>query len=111
LIRHDLILLFDTQADRLGRINDSDRIFPVRPVSGRVLRFMIRSPDTLLFRRDIMEACWCKWGFVVEDNSLSQANNGLRQPLALLDPTSIYIKTVQRIGYCFLAKVRAARND
>ncbi|SAL05203.1 DNA-binding transcriptional activator CadC [Caballeronia calidae] len=98
--------LFDPTQDRLVDLMGQIDSVMLKPVASRLLRILAHSPKTLLHREHLLDEGWRSFGFEVSENSLNQVMCALRTAFQALDPQETYIRTVPRIGYCFLASVR-----
>ncbi|WP_455289984.1 winged helix-turn-helix domain-containing protein [Cupriavidus necator] len=99
---------FEVASNRIFSTGDSAASF-IKPVSSRLLLIMCQHPGVVLRRRHLIDALWTSQGMVVSDNSLNQAVCNLRDSFYKVDPQRLYIKTLPRIGYVFLANVEAHR--
>jgi diguanylate cyclase (GGDEF)-like protein len=98
--------LFDVEQDRLLDLTGQCTGTVLKPVAARLLAIMMRTPRTVLRRRQLFDEGWRRFGFEVCDNSLNQVVCTLRNTFESLHPGHPYIKTIPRIGYCLLAEVR-----
>lgn len=98
--------LFDVEQDRLVDLTGQCSGMVLKPVAARLLAIMVRTPQTVLRRRQLFDEGWRSFGFEVCDNSLNQVMCTLRSTFEVLHPGQPYIKTIPRIGYCLLAQVR-----
>jgi DNA-binding winged helix-turn-helix (wHTH) protein len=99
-------VIFDTLNDQLFTADCEGPVSVLAPLHARVLWHFANHPRMLLPRRQIFDQCWNVYGMEVCDNSLNQAVHKLRDAFHVVDPASIYIKTVPRIGYALLAEIR-----
>jgi Tol biopolymer transport system component/DNA-binding winged helix-turn-helix (wHTH) protein len=75
-----------------------------------VLRKLLESAGTLVSREDLHAALWPADTFVDFDTSLNTAIKRLREVLGDSADTPVFIETVPRRGYRFLAPVQVIRN-
>jgi Tol biopolymer transport system component/DNA-binding winged helix-turn-helix (wHTH) protein len=75
-----------------------------------VLRKLLEGSGTLVSREDLHAALWPADTFVDFDTSLNTAIKRLREVLGDSADVPVFIETVPRRGYRFLAPVRALRN-
>lgn len=102
--------LLDTAHNRLIDLEDTKCSATLQSVDMRLLSILVRSPHTLLRRQHLLHEGWRVYGFEVCENSLTQVICRLRGAFQELHPERTYIKTVPRIGYCFMADVRSAEE-
>lgn len=74
----------------------------ISSVCARLLIFLRKHPNVLVSRKELIDAVWSDYGFVVSTNSLNQAICALRAALGEIGVDNVGIKTVPRIGYCLL---------
>lgn len=84
---------------------DRGRIFPVAPVASRLMLYLCCHPNLIVKRKDIFQAVWEDFGFEVSQGSINQTIFVLRSALDDVGVGSDCIRTIPRIGYCFLAEV------
>ena len=75
-----------------------------------VLRKLLESAGTVVSREDLHAALWPADTFVDFDTSLNSAIKRLREVLGDSADTPVFIETVPRRGYRFLAPVQVIRN-
>ncbi len=78
-------------------------VLPVEPRAFRVLLYLLRNPQRLITKGELLQAGWDD--VVVTENSLARAILKLRQCLGDDAKSPEYIETVSRIGYRFVASV------
>jgi Tol biopolymer transport system component/DNA-binding winged helix-turn-helix (wHTH) protein len=76
---------------------------PVEPKAFRVLLFLLRNPERLVTKDEILQEVWSDYS--VSDNSLTRSIATLRRLLGDDSRDPRYIATVQTIGYRFLSPV------
>jgi TolB-like protein/DNA-binding winged helix-turn-helix (wHTH) protein len=79
----------------------------LRPKSFDVLHYLVRHPQRLVSREELIEAVWPR--VVVIDNSLTQCLIEIRK--ALGDDDKTMVRTVQRRGYVFDLPVQVVEPD
>lgn len=79
--------------------------FPVAPVASRLLLYFCCHPNLIVRRKDIFQAVWEDFGFEVSQGSINQTIFVLRSALDAVGVGADCIRTIPRIGYCFLAEV------
>jgi TolB-like protein/DNA-binding winged helix-turn-helix (wHTH) protein/Tfp pilus assembly protein PilF len=79
----------------------------LRPKSFDVLLYLVRHPQRLVSREELIEAVWPR--VVVIDNSLTQCLIEIRK--ALGDDGKTMVRTVQRRGYLFDVPVRVVEPE
>jgi DNA-binding winged helix-turn-helix (wHTH) protein/Tfp pilus assembly protein PilF len=73
----------------------------------QALLIFLERPGELISKDELFTRLWPD--AVVEENNLSQQIAALRRALAAGDPDGVYVETVPRRGYRFVAPVSAAR--
>ena len=79
---------------------------PVEPKAFRVLLFLLRNPDRLIKKDEILNAVWedCS----VSDNSLTRSIATIRRLLGDDSRKPRYIETLATVGYRFICKVEVS---
>jgi DNA-binding winged helix-turn-helix (wHTH) protein/tetratricopeptide (TPR) repeat protein len=80
-----------------------DRPLPLTPKLLDLLFHLLERPATLVTKEELLDAVWP--GANVTDNALAQAVSELRDALGDSPQTPIYIRTIARRGYRFVAPV------
>ena len=83
-------------------------VLPVEPKAFRVLLFLLRNPQKLITKEELLDAVW--GDTAVSENSLTRSIALLRRLLADDTHEPRYIATVPTIGYRFLCNVRVAEG-
>jgi Tol biopolymer transport system component/DNA-binding winged helix-turn-helix (wHTH) protein len=78
-------------------------VLPVEPKTFRVLLFLLRNPQKLIAKEELLNAVW--GDAVVTDSSLTRTITQLRRLLGDDIRNPRYIETVPTVGYRFLYKV------
>jgi Tol biopolymer transport system component/DNA-binding winged helix-turn-helix (wHTH) protein len=83
-------------------------VLPVEPKTFRVLLYLLRNPQKLIAKEELLNAVW--GDAVVTDSSLTRTIAQLRRLLGdeIRDPR--YIETVATVGYRFLYKVEISED-
>ena len=82
---------------------------PVEPKAFRVLLFLLRNPQKLITKEELLNAVW--GDVAVGDNSLSRSIALLRRVLGDDTRNPRYIETVPTVGYRFLCLVDVSEED
>jgi DNA-binding winged helix-turn-helix (wHTH) protein len=90
---------------RLSRAGD---LLPVEPKAFRVLVYLLRNPDRLIPKDELLNAVW--GDTAVTDNSLTRAIALLRRVLEDDPRSPRYIETVPTVGYRFLHAVNVSED-
>ena len=80
-------------------------VLPVEPKAFRVLLFLLRNPQKLITKEELLDAVWGETA--VSENSLTRAIAVLRRVLGDEARTPRFIETVATVGYRFVCKVEA----
>ena len=83
-------------------------VLPVEPKAFRVLLFLLRNPQKLITKEELLDAVW--GDTAVSENSLTRSIALLRRLLADDTHEPRYIATVPTVGYRFLCNVRVAEE-
>ena len=92
----------DAERPRLFR---NGEIVPLTPKAIETLVVLVQNPGKLLEREELMQTIWAET--FVEDANLTVAVSQLRKALG---PSADFIETIPRIGYRFVAKVKALED-
>src|ERR1700683_5600124 len=84
-------------------------VLPVEPKAFRVLLFVLRNPQKLITKEELLDAVW--GDTAVSENSLTRSIALLRRLLDDGTREPRYIATVPTVGYRFLCDVVAAEED
>jgi len=82
----------------------------MREQSFRILVFLLEHPGELVTREDLRRVLWPSDTFVDFDHSLNTAVMKLREALGDSADTPLYIETIPKRGYRFIAPVEAIGN-
>jgi DNA-binding winged helix-turn-helix (wHTH) protein/tetratricopeptide (TPR) repeat protein/TolB-like protein len=89
-----------------GRITRNGYIVPLQDQPFRLLALLLARPGTVVTREEIQSHLWRENTFVEFDKSLRVAVSKLREALRDSATDPIYIETLPRRGYRFIAPVR-----
>jgi Tol biopolymer transport system component/DNA-binding winged helix-turn-helix (wHTH) protein len=89
--------------EREFRLTKAGEVLPIEPKAFRVLLFLLRNPQKLITKEELLDAVWSD--AAVSENSLARAIALLRRQLGddIREPR--YIATVPTVGYRFLCPV------
>jgi cholera toxin transcriptional activator len=73
----------------------------------RILKYLVQHPNQIVRRHELHDYVWRQQGFEVDDSSLTQAVSTLRKSLNDSIKSPIYIKTVPKQGYQWIADVES----
>ncbi|MGX9418991.1 winged helix-turn-helix domain-containing protein [Vibrio sp. WJH972] len=74
----------------------------------RILQYFALHPNQIVRRDDLHDYVWRQQGFEVDDSSLTQAISTLRKTLNDSIKSPMFIRTVPKQGYQWIAEVEAA---
>jgi DNA-binding winged helix-turn-helix (wHTH) protein len=94
----------DTQA---GRLLKDGRVVRLKPQPLRLLQLLISRPGELITRDEIRELLWGTDTFVDFEQGMNTAVRQIREALGDDADTPIFVKTVPKRGYRFIAPVDA----
>jgi DNA-binding winged helix-turn-helix (wHTH) protein/Tol biopolymer transport system component len=94
--------------DREFILTKAGEVLPIEPKAFRVLQYLLRNPQKLVTKDELLEAVWSDVS--VSENSVARAIAQLRRLLGDDPREPRYILTVPTLGYRFLYEV-AARED
>ncbi|MEJ6474898.1 winged helix-turn-helix domain-containing protein [Pseudoalteromonas piscicida] len=94
--------LFDPRQDSLTRLLDGDTV-KLEPQMARLLSIFIAHHNQVLDKYWLTEQLWQQ--AIVEPNSLYQLLTKLRKVLGDDSRNPLYIKTIPKRGYCFIAEL------
>lgn len=100
----------DELDNQLVDLQGSGAAVALAPIAVRLLAVLAASPNVVIGRRHLLDEGWRRYGFEVCENSLNQVICALRTAFERLGPGAPSIRTVPRIGYCFLAEVAGREN-
>ncbi len=98
----------DLEAERLLK---SGRLVRLQPQPFKLLRLLTQQPGRLITREEIQAALWTNDTFVDFEQGVNFAVKQVRDALGDRAESSIYIETVPKRGYRFLAPVVVPTRD
>src|SRR3569832_437846 len=87
--------------DRL--VFNGDARVPLPPKAVDTLVMLVENAGRVVFKDALMQAVWADT--YVEENNLNQAVSALRKALGQREGGEVYIETIPRRGYRFVARV------
>jgi Tol biopolymer transport system component/DNA-binding winged helix-turn-helix (wHTH) protein len=94
--------------EREFRLTKAGEVLPVEPKAFRVLLFLLRNPQKLITKEELLDAVWSD--AAVSENSLARAIALLRRQLGDDIHEPRYIATVPTVGYRFLSPVEVSED-
>jgi DNA-binding winged helix-turn-helix (wHTH) protein len=94
--------------EREFSLTRAGEVLPVEPKAFRVLLMLLRNPQKLITKEELLNAVW--GDVAVGDNSLSRSVALLRRVLGDDSREPSYIATVQTVGYRFICKVEVVED-
>jgi DNA-binding winged helix-turn-helix (wHTH) protein/tetratricopeptide (TPR) repeat protein len=91
------------------RLLKNDRVVPLSPKIIDLLLYLVARQSTLVAKDELFSALWPD--VAVTDNALTQAVSELRQALGDDPSKPVYIQTVARRGYRFIAPVESVVTE
>jgi DNA-binding winged helix-turn-helix (wHTH) protein len=98
----------DLHAERLLK---NGRVVRLQPQPFKLLRLLTNQPGKLVTREEIQAALWTNDTFVDFEQGVNFAIKQVRDALGDRAENSIYVETVPKRGYRFLAPVDAGRDE
>lgn len=89
-------------------LRKAGEVLPVEPKTFRVLLFLLRNPQKLITKEELLNAVW--GDAIVTDSSLTRTIAQLRRLLGDEIHNPRYIETVATVGYRFLYKVEISED-
>ena len=90
-----------------GRLSKSGRVVRLKPQPLRLLQLLISRPGDLVTRDEIRELLWGTDTFVDFEQGMNTAVRQIREALGDDADTPIFVETVPKRGYRFIAPVDA----
>ena len=94
-----------------GRLLKNGRAVRIQPQPFKLLRLLTNKPGTLVTRDDIHAALWPGDTFVDFDQGVNFAIKQVREALGDRADGSLYVQTVPKCGYRFIAPLEAGREE
>ena len=91
-----------------GLLTHSGAVVRLAPRVYQVLAYLVANRERIVSKDEIFTAVW--QDTFVEDNALSYTISQLRKTLAAYDPGTVFVETVPRRGFRFVAEVEAAET-
>lgn len=98
----------DLQSERLLK---NGRLVRLQPQPFKLLRLLTNQPGRLVTREEIQAALWTNDTFVDFEQGVNFAIKQVREALGDRAENSIYVETVPKRGYRFIAPVDAGRDE
>ena len=96
---------------RLGELRRPDRRIRLQDQPLQVLAALLEHPGEMVTREELRQRLWPADTFVDFDHGLNNAINRLREALGDAADQPIYIETIPRRGYRFIAAVESATDE
>jgi TolB-like protein/DNA-binding winged helix-turn-helix (wHTH) protein len=96
---------------RTGELLHGDRRTPLRDQSVQLLLALLEKPGELITREELAARLWAAGTFVDFDRGLNKAINHLREALGDSAEEPVFIETLPRKGYRFIAPVTWTGRD
>lgn len=97
--------IFDPNNNSLSNVSDHDSQSRLGNNENRILTLFAERPNQVISRDELHEFVWREQGVQVDDSSLTQAISTLRKILSDSTKSPLFIKTVPKRGYQFIATV------
>jgi cholera toxin transcriptional activator len=97
--------------ERTGELRKQGRRLAIQDQPVQVLLMLLRSPGSLVTRTEIQQALWPDGTFVDFDHGLNTAINKIREALGDSAANPLYVETLAKRGYRFIAPVEVIRSD
>ena len=94
--------------EREFSLTKAGEVLPVEPKAFRVLLILLRNPQKLITKEELLNAVW--GDAAVTENSLTRSIALLRRLLGDDTRNPRFIETVATVGYRFLGKVECGRG-
>ncbi len=97
--------------ERTGELRKQGRRLAIQDQPVQVLLMLLRSPGSLVTRTEIQQALWPDGTFVDFDHGLNTAINKIREALGDSAANPLYVETLAKRGYRFIAPVEVIRSE
>jgi DNA-binding winged helix-turn-helix (wHTH) protein len=94
-----------------GKLLKNGRMVPLRPQPFRLLSLLVAQPGRLVTREEIQSALWKDDTFVDFEQGVNFAIKQVREALGDRAESSVYIQTVPKRGYRFVAPVASGGHQ
>lgn len=98
---------FDPTSNSLIDQHASGEVLYLGSNESRILKYLVQHPKQIVRRSELHDYVWRQQGVEVDDSSLTQAVSTLRKCLNDSIKSPLYIKTVPKQGYRWIAKVES----
>src|SRR5258708_24816642 len=88
-----------------GELYKHGRLIHIQEKPFRILAMLLERPGEVVSREEVRKKLWPEGTFVDFDESLDTALKKLRQALADSSQNPIFVETIPRLGYLFIAPV------
>lgn len=102
----DLRVVYDTSTRYIKLIDNDESSIRISNAASRLLIEMLTYPNTPLKREVLIEKVWEEHGFSGSSISLNVAVSEIRKAFKLLGIDTPPIKTISRVGFCFISPVK-----
>jgi cholera toxin transcriptional activator len=99
--------IFDPTSHSLIDEHASGDVLYLGSNESRILKYLVQHPRQIVRRCELHDYVWRKQGVEVDDSSLTQAISTLRKTLNDSIKSPLYIKTVPKQGYRWIANVES----
>jgi cholera toxin transcriptional activator len=96
--------------DRTGELRRQGRRLSIQDQPVQVLLLLLRRPGELVTRAEIQQALWPAGTFVDFDHGLNTAINKIREALGDSAANPVYVETLAKRGYRFVAAVEVVSD-
>jgi DNA-binding winged helix-turn-helix (wHTH) protein len=93
-----------------GELRAEGRRIPLQQQPLQVLLILLRSPGELVTREELQHSIWPENTFVEFDSGLNTAVKKIRIALSDCANSPVYVETVPKRGYRFIAKVEVCAD-
>ena len=90
-----------------GLLTHSGAVVRLAPRVYQVLAYLVTNRERIVSKDEIFSAVW--QDTFVEDNALSYTISQIRKTLAAYEPDTVFVETVPRRGFRFVAEVNSAK--
>jgi cholera toxin transcriptional activator len=97
--------------ERTGELRKQGRRLAVQGQPLQVLLMLLRRPGDLVTRAEIQQALWPDGTFVDFDHGLNTAINKIREALGDSAASPLFVETLAKRGYRFIAPVEVLNGD
>ncbi|NQZ82502.1 MAG: winged helix-turn-helix domain-containing protein [Colwellia sp.] len=92
-----------------GQLKSKEQTHRLPPIQAKLLAFLLNNAGQLLSREEIIDHVW--QDKIVNEDALSRSIAQLRALLADDRKNPVYIETIPKRGYRFIAKIRSAAKE